>query len=68
MCRIRILLTTTDPTDSDTDEGGATDGEEDANANGAIDSGECDPNLTSDDVGCIPADTDGDGLRMRKRQ
>ena len=33
-----------------------------ANANGAIDSGECDPNLTSDDSGCIPADTDGDGL------
>jgi probable HAF family extracellular repeat protein len=37
-------LTTTDPTDSDTDGDGSADGQEDKNANGAVDSGESDPN------------------------
>lgn len=45
--------TTTDPTRIDTDRGGATDGEEDADPNGAVnghvDTGERDPNLRGDD-------------------
>ena len=46
--------TTTDPSDEDTDDGGNTDGEEDANGNGRIDEDETDPNDSRDDV-------DGDG-------
>jgi MYXO-CTERM domain-containing protein len=42
--------TKTSPTDSDTDSGGVLDGVEDANGNGAIDPGETDPNVGSDDV------------------
>ncbi|MBR58792.1 MAG: hypothetical protein CMH54_12325 [Myxococcales bacterium] len=36
--------TTTDPTDADTDGDGYSDGEEDLNGNGAVDSGESNPN------------------------
>lgn len=54
--------TTTDPLDADTDDGGATDGSEDFNLDGAIDAGETDPTSGhgSDDSGVT--DTDGDGL------
>jgi hypothetical protein len=45
--------TQTDPTRADTDADGLSDGEEDENANGAVDEGETDPLLR---------DTDGDGL------
>ncbi|MFC2171106.1 hypothetical protein ACFLU6_00570 [Acidobacteriota bacterium] len=48
--------TTTDPNDSDTDDGGITDGVEDANHNGRFETGEGDPNLWADD------DPDADGL------
>jgi hypothetical protein len=54
--------TTTSPLLPDTDGGGARDGSEDANLNGALDSGETDPTTghaaDDDDVD----DTDGDGL------
>jgi clumping factor A len=53
-------LTTTDPLDSDTDDGGVSDGSEDNNLDGAIDDGETDPNDPSDDSGV--QDTDEDGL------
>ena len=49
--------TTTDPTDTDTDDGSVWDGAEDVNFNGQIDAGETDPNNPLDDV-----DSDGDGL------
>ncbi len=49
--------TTTDPLSSDTDRGGVADGDEDANHNGQVDSGETDPNSPEDDL-----DRDGDGL------
>ncbi len=52
--------TTTDPLNADTDGGGVSDGSEDANLNGVIDSGEGDPNVGGDDNTII--DTDGDGL------
>lgn len=54
--------TTTNPVKADTDGGGATDGSEDSNLNGAIDAGERDPTLGhgDDDDGIV--DTDGDGL------
>jgi len=42
--------TTTDPLDDDTDNGGVKDGDEDTNHNGAVDSGEKDPNNAADDV------------------
>jgi hypothetical protein len=42
--------TTTDPRDVDSDDGSISDGDEDANKNGALDAGEKDPNLTTDDV------------------
>ena len=45
--------TTTDPTETDTDEDGFTDGQEDLNANGRIDSGESNP----DDISSIPEST-----------
>ena len=47
--------TTTDPRDSDTDNDGLSDGEEDANHNGRIDTGETDPNDP-----LSPADEDPD--------
>ncbi|MGK3997754.1 hypothetical protein [Sorangium sp. So ce1024] len=50
--------TTTSVVNSDTDGGGASDGEEDRNHDGAIDEGETDPNNPADD----PGDRDGDGL------
>ncbi|MEZ5448367.1 MAG: hypothetical protein R3E89_04930 [Thiolinea sp.] len=59
---------TTDPLNPDTDAGGVCDGSltvtgvcvagEDLNNNGALDSGETDPNIGSND----PLDSDGDGL------
>jgi MYXO-CTERM domain-containing protein len=54
--------TTTNPLDRDTDGGGASDGSEDFNLNGAIDPGETDPTLGhgADDVNVV--DQDGDGL------
>jgi cysteine-rich repeat protein len=52
--------TTTDPTEADTDDGGTDDGVEDANLDGAVTEGECDPEDPSDDLECV--DTDGDGL------
>ena len=53
--------TTTSPLRADTDGGGATDGAEDANANGRVDPGERDPNDPSDDL-VAPPDADGDGV------
>jgi len=52
--------TTTDPLNADTDFGGQADGVEDADRNGRVDAGECDPNDGSDDGTCN--DADGDGL------
>lgn len=54
--------TTTDPLKADTDGGGATDGSEDSNLNGALDAGETDPTAGhgADDASVV--DTDGDGL------
>ncbi len=52
--------TTTSPKLSDTDGGGRSDGTEDASRNGAIDSGETDPNDPADD-GTLQ-DCDGDGI------
>ncbi|HYO58325.1 Ig-like domain-containing protein [Archangium sp.] len=52
--------TTTDPLDVDTDDGGVSDGAEDLNHNGRIDSGETDPNNKADDKPVT--DTDGDGI------
>jgi hypothetical protein len=52
---------TTDPLDADTDDGGLSDGAEDPNHDGAVDTGERDPNDPSDDTDA-PDDTDGDGL------
>jgi hypothetical protein len=46
--------TCTDPLDADTDDDGISDGVEDANLNGMLDSGETDP--------CNP-DSDGDGIQ-----
>jgi clumping factor A len=53
-------VTTTDPLDADTDDGGVKDGAEDFDHDGVIDVGETDPNDPADDE---PASTlDGDGL------
>ena len=54
--------TTTDPLLADTDGGGVTDGSEDANLNGVVDTGETDPTdgNGADDTDVV--DTDGDGL------
>ncbi len=54
--------TKTSPLVADTDDGGASDGSEDANLNGRVDAGETDPttNHGSDDATVV--DTDGDGL------
>ncbi len=56
--------TVTDPLDADTDNGGSSDGLEDANFNGRVNPGECDPNNPADDIRCgaPDADPDGDGL------
>jgi MYXO-CTERM domain-containing protein len=53
--------TVTDPLDKDTDDGGATDGDEDADHDGVVDPGERNPTAGNgkDDGGL---DTDGDGL------
>ncbi len=51
--------TTTDPLEADTDEGGADDGDEDRNCNGAMDPGEGDPNDPSDDPYFVDSDDDG---------
>lgn len=45
--------TTTSMVDIDTDNGGLTDGTEDTNKNGAIDTGERNPNDPSDDASCL---------------
>jgi len=52
--------TTTSPIDPDTDDGGVSDGSEDTNKNGQIDTGEGDPNDPADDTNI--KDSDGDGL------
>ncbi len=52
--------TRTNPLLADTDRGSVTDGAEDRNRNGRVDSGETDPNVGSDDV--PNPDTDGDGI------
>ena len=56
--------TKTDPLNKDTDGGSVTDGSEDVNLNGRVDSGETDPTAGhgADDVNAANADTDGDGL------
>ena len=58
--------TTTDPLEKDTDSAGATDGSEDWNLNGKVDSGEGDPGLANDDDPIV--DTDGDGLGDKLEQ
>jgi|GEM_PF-847156 len=52
--------TKTSPLKKDTDNGGKSDGAEDANLNGRIDAGETDPNNPADDKDIV--DTDNDGL------
>lgn len=51
----------TDPLDSDTDDGGASDGSEDSNLNGAVDDAETDPSAGNgaDDAGNADSDDDG---------
>lgn len=51
-------LTTTDPLDSDTDDGGVSDGDEDEDKDGVVDLGERDPLDGSDDF-IIDSDDDG---------
>jgi len=53
--------TTTSPLNADTDGGSVSDGDEDTNANGAVDAGETDPNNPADDRDHL-TDTDSDGL------
>jgi uncharacterized repeat protein (TIGR01451 family)/MYXO-CTERM domain-containing protein len=53
--------TTTDPLQWDSDGGGASDGSEDPNLNGAPGAGEGDPNTGGDDLGTADADLDGLG-------
>ncbi len=52
--------TVTNPLDTDTDDGGASDGAEDLNGNGAIDEGEVDPLDPDDDGQVVDSDDDGD--------
>jgi len=52
--------TTTDALSADTDTGNTTDGSEDSNLNGKVDSGESNPSNAGDDA-TVP-DADGDGL------
>jgi uncharacterized repeat protein (TIGR01451 family)/MYXO-CTERM domain-containing protein len=54
--------TKTDPLDADTDDGGATDGSEDTNLNGAPDAGETNPTTGNGADDSTVIDTDGDGL------
>jgi uncharacterized repeat protein (TIGR01451 family) len=54
--------TTTSPLLPDTDGGGVSDGSEDANLNGVVDSGETDPTAGHGDDDDENEDTDGDGL------
>jgi len=54
--------TTTNPLDADTDHGGATDGSEDFNLNGKVDTGETDPTAGHGDDDDGVSDRDGDGL------
>ena len=54
--------TTTDPLDPDTDDGGVTDGSEDVNKNGVVDTGETNPTTGHGDDDPQNVDTDGDGL------
>ncbi|WP_437780640.1 hypothetical protein [Sorangium sp. So ce1097] len=53
---------TTSAVNRDSDGGGATDGSEDANLNGAIEAGETDPSAGHGDDDDQNADSDGDGL------
>ena len=55
--------TTTNPLDKDTDRGGASDGSEDFDLDGVVDSGEKDPTLDhgADDPGVVDQDSDGLG-------
>ncbi len=55
-------MTTTNPTQADTDRGGVTDGSEDSNLDGRVDAGETNPNQGSDDR---REDQDGDGSSDR---
>jgi hypothetical protein len=54
--------TKTSPVNADTDGGGVSDGDEDANHNGALDAGETDPTKGhgADDKGQVPCSNDGD--------
>ncbi len=52
--------TTTNPTEADTDGGGAGDGSEDVNGNGVVDPGESNPAGNGDDGAVV--DSDGDGV------
>ncbi len=54
--------TKTDPLNADTDGGGVTDGSEDANLNGVVDTGETDPTTGNGADDATVVDTDGDGL------
>jgi clumping factor A len=54
--------TTTSPVNRDTDGGGASDGSEDANRNGVLDTGERDPTAGHADDDNDGADADSDGL------
>ncbi|WP_437834119.1 hypothetical protein [Sorangium sp. So ce1153] len=53
---------TTSAVSRDSDRGGATDGSEDTNLNGAIEAGETDPSAGHGDDDSLNADGDGDGL------
>ncbi|HET9481620.1 MAG TPA: C25 family cysteine peptidase, partial [Candidatus Polarisedimenticolia bacterium] len=59
-------LTTTDPGNPDTDGGGAQDGDEDLNANGAVDPGETDPNVPGDDLACPGPPVEVTGLLVSR--
>jgi uncharacterized repeat protein (TIGR01451 family)/MYXO-CTERM domain-containing protein len=54
--------TKTSPVDPDTDDGGASDGSEDINLNGAVDPGETDPTAGHGSDDFSNPDSDGDGL------
>jgi uncharacterized repeat protein (TIGR01451 family) len=54
--------TTTSPLNADTDGGGASDGSEDFNLNGVVDTGETDPTAGNGADDASVVDTDGDGL------
>lgn len=54
--------TTTDPLDWDTDDGGVSDGSEDANGNGQFDIGETNPVAGEGADDSMNTDSDGDGL------